>query len=770
MEGHGVLVGRPLGVDGLGPDAGNGVRGLLEGPVQIPAAEIEAVPGHGGKLNHIFNGIGLGNLGQLVNGQVLIGEFISDRRPDRVQRHHILIGRGQGHTLLAVGVFRGAAVRIGCPALEGVARPGEGVGGQGVGLAAEHGLGLHGALVRAVALIDHSVAVGGPLGIQGHRRAGLGRQIHHLRAVGVGSLASGGRGPARKPVALPGKAELRQFSRLVIGHGNRLHGALAAVWLERHRIGDGRPLGSQFHGALFGQLGNRLLVLIGVPLRIRPTGKDIARAGKGVGSQRSLGIVDKGLILHLPGAAVGVKVNGVGIDLPLGIEGDFRSLARGDGIHDLPASLIQTPAQETEAGLPGRLQDQRLIGAPSGGIGVLDALHVFIGQNISTGHTVHDLLCRGGPLTLFIQEELAAGIALPVLKPAVFLLGRGLCGVMGQNMTGNPRHFAPNGGPAVAAGGLRRPIAGVDTDDVVFQAHESIRFELGQILAGEDDGWVLIPRIVHLAESLVSDVGHRGGQTNAFHRLVVPEEALRNVRDSLRKFNMIDKFAGKAIAAKLRDGILNDHVLNADPEGQLLLGVIRHFSGTCQRQGTDPQGTDSALGDPEGRGHGQRVQITAGPDGRFSKGDLIGEDRQLFQISAPAERVAANRFHIGAERQFFQPGIGEGVILNGFQGIRECNGFQALAAVEGVLPDFLQGIAKGNFLQVFAAAEGVFLDLFQRGRELYAFERFTAMEHSLGELCDFIGQSDTLQRIAAVKRPVFYLLNGIGEDNTFRIG
>ena len=330
-----------------------------------------------------------------------------------------------------------------------------------------------------------------------------------------------------------------------------------------------------------------------------------------------------------------------------------------------------------------------------------------------------------------------------MLKPAVFPLGRGLCGVMGQNMTGNPRHFAPDGGPAVAAGGLRGPIAGVDTDDVVFQAHESIGFELGHIFAGEDDGWVLLPRTVHLAESLVSDVGHRGGQTNAFHRLVVPEEALRNVRDSLRKFNMIDKFAGKPIAAKLRDGILNDHVLNADPEGQLLLGVIRHFSGTCQRQGTDPQGTDSALGDPEGRGHGQRVQITAGPDGRFSKGDLIGEDRQLFQI-APAERVAANRFHIGAERQLFQSGTEESAILNGLQGIRERSGFQALAAVEGVLPDFLQGIAKGNVLQVLAAAEGGSSDLFQCGRELYAFECFTVTEHSLGELCDFIGQSDAL--------------------------
>ena len=608
-------MGRPLGIDGPGADAGNGVRRLLEGPVQIPAAEIEAVPAHCGQLDGVLNGIGLGNGAQFLRRQVLISKLVNHRRPDRVQRHHIPVRIGQCHALLLIGVLRGTAVRIGCPALEGIARPGKGIASQRIGLAADHSLGLHSPLVRAIAVVDHGVAAGSPLGI----------------------------------------------------------------------------------------------------------------------------------------------------------EGDLRSLARGDGIDDLPASLIQTPAQETEAGLPGRLQDQRLIGAPSGGIGVLDALHILIGQNIGSGHTVHDLLCRGGPLSLFIQEELAAGIALPVLKPAVFPLGRGLCGVMGQNMTGNPRHFAPNGGPAVAAGGLRGPIAGVDTDDVVFQAHESIGFELGHIFAGEDDGWVLLPRTVHLAESLVSDVGHRGGQTNAFHRLVVPEEALRNVRDSLRKFNMIDKFAGKPIAAKLRDGILNDHVLNADPEGQLLLGVIRHFSGTCQRQGTDPQGTDSALGDPEGRGHGQRVQIAAGPDGRFSKGDLIGEDRQLFQI-APAERVAANRFHIGAERQLFQSGTEESAILNGLQGIRERSGFQALAAVEGVLPDFLQGIAKGNVLQVLAAAEGGSSDLFQCGRELYAFECFTVTEHSLGELCDFIGQSDALQRIAAGKRPVSYLLNGIGEGNTFRIG
>ena len=99
--------------------------------------------------------------------QIRVGDLVLDGHPDREQLHDIVVDLVIPQDLLAVGEVHNAGNGISCPTREDVARPGEGVSGQSLGSTADHGLILHGALVRAVAVEGHGVLVGRPLGVDG---------------------------------------------------------------------------------------------------------------------------------------------------------------------------------------------------------------------------------------------------------------------------------------------------------------------------------------------------------------------------------------------------------------------------------------------------------------------------------------------------------------------------------------------------------------------------------------------------------------------------
>ena len=255
--------------------------------------------------------------GLLVVGEGLVGHRAIDGddglkvyavgvgRPLGVERQGGVRLGGEVQHLLAVRVGRAAAVGLGVPAGEVVARAGVGAGGQGLGLVVVEEFVVHRAARRAVAVEGDGVAVGRPLGPQLHvaRRAG-GDGGH-----GIAAAVSTGV-PAAELVARPGGcAEGDGCALDGVGRG-----VVAVVGAAAEIVGDGvlrgSPLGPQLHVARRAAGDGGHLVARQAAVGV-PAAEGVARAGGcAEGDGRALDGVGRGVAAGV-GTAAEVVGDGV---------------------------------------------------------------------------------------------------------------------------------------------------------------------------------------------------------------------------------------------------------------------------------------------------------------------------------------------------------------------------------------------------------------------------------------------------------------------------
>ena len=194
------------------------------------------------------------------------------------------------------------SARIGAPALEGIARPGEGPFGKGTGLVIHGRDGIH--LALAVTGIEGNGVLNGlPFRLIGGRRVYDGVLCQLLIATK----------PTDKAVACSGGFRRHTVAKRA-GQGNRNSGIKAIPIFERHRAGV-LPYGIQVEILIEGD-GAAILVLHSRTIRCRgPSGEDLAGIGKGIGLQDSC-------------AAEYFLLNGV-LRAVIGMEGDKQRCTDG---------------------------------------------------------------------------------------------------------------------------------------------------------------------------------------------------------------------------------------------------------------------------------------------------------------------------------------------------------------------------------------------------------------------------------------------------------
>ena len=279
-----------------------------------------------------------------------------------------------------VGVGGAAAVGGGVP-------PGELVARQGVAAAGERGLlpveeflvahrsrNLRARPARGVGVEVHGVGVGIPLRVQRHGRPVLARQVGDLGPVGVGVARAVRRGvPPREAVALARERALAELHGFVRQDGLGCHLALAAVGVERYRVGVVLPLRVERDAAarLVGQVEDRLSVGVGLPAAVRrgvPADEVVVGAGELVGRERRFGIEADQLGVHRARVrTVGIEDDLVGQRLPLRVQRHGRSVLGGEvrnlgpvGVGGPRAVRCGVPAGEAVALALERAGGQRL--------------------------------------------------------------------------------------------------------------------------------------------------------------------------------------------------------------------------------------------------------------------------------------------------------------------------------------------------------------------------------------------------------------------------
>ena len=328
VEGDGVGVGRPVGVEGVLVGGGDLSGGGHLGPAYgggVPAVQGVARAGNSG---HAVGAV-CPTVGDF-SGRVCRDPIVVD-----LQRHRVLVGRPVGVEGLVGGPLEVGVVyhirsagRGGVPAVKGISRPGG--GGQGtVFLAGGDGFAgrIHAA---AVGVEGDLVLVGRPFGGIGHIPGGHGVLGHAVAPAGEGIARLGGRGQG--PQLIPGVDG-------AAGHRR------AAIGVKGDGVGVPAPPGVEGVGVGVGHLRVRrhpaAPCLAGVP-----PGEGVARPG-GVGEANVFPAVGEVQFAVARGPVVVVQRHGHGLGGPAGVEGVVFPVGDlGEAGHPVAVGLGGVPAAE----------------------------------------------------------------------------------------------------------------------------------------------------------------------------------------------------------------------------------------------------------------------------------------------------------------------------------------------------------------------------------------------------------------------------------------
>ena len=438
---------------------GNGHRGLSRRTVATcPACEGIAYLARIVQRDHRLDIVG-GRVGCCHSAaSQIIGNGILCRRPVGsiflVSRVSLFNGHG------SLGCFAITA----CPACEGITHLRRVVQRDLIRLNIVGGRirGFHSAASQIVAdLISNRC----PLGIHRYRSASA--QLHDSCFICVGTAGAVFRCiPAGESITRFCEGIEPQLLRHTVGSYLFLHLALAAVGIVFYDVLIGSPLGIKGHSAGGCQIKDGSAIRKGIAVSIGigvPAGEGIVGSGEGVGAQRVRSVVNKGLIIHLTLAAVGIEFHSVCIGRPPGVQG-YGSVINGCqilnrffcGIGRAASIGGSVPAGEGIAKLAELVGIQLLcliigkvlvihlaaaavgiechgvcIGYPLGiqgddtaGCQILNALHIFIGCAASVGDCVPTGKGIAGSCE-FIRRQLALCIVSKglIIHPAFTVVG-----------------------------------------------------------------------------------------------------------------------------------------------------------------------------------------------------------------------------------------------------------------------------------------------------------------------------------------------------------